>query len=244
MLEIHVDVWRLAPLLGDEALEQQVVAFGVDGGDAQDVADRRIGGRAAPLAQDVLASREADDGVHGQEVGGVFEGLDQSQLVAQDRRDLVRHALGVAPLSALPGQDLEGGLGRHARRRDLVRILVFQLLEGEAAAVGDLQGPGQGLGVFGEEAVHLLRRLEVPVGVAFAAEAQFIDGAAITHAGHHVLQQSTFGVVEQHVVGDDGLDAGLGGEVGEIVQAQRIARPATQAKRQIGTGGEGRLQAP
>ena len=63
VLEVDVDVRRLAPLLGDEALEQQVVALGIDGGDAQDVADRGIGGRAAALAEDVLAAGEADDGV-------------------------------------------------------------------------------------------------------------------------------------------------------------------------------------
>ena len=58
VLEVDIDVRRLAPLLRDEALEQQVVALGIDGGDAQHVADRRIGGRAAPLAEDVLAARE------------------------------------------------------------------------------------------------------------------------------------------------------------------------------------------
>ena len=30
MLEIDVDIGRLAPLLGDEALEQQIVAIGID----------------------------------------------------------------------------------------------------------------------------------------------------------------------------------------------------------------------
>ena len=39
VLEIDVDVRRLAPLLRDEALEQQVVALGIDRGDAEHVAD-------------------------------------------------------------------------------------------------------------------------------------------------------------------------------------------------------------
>ena len=54
VLEIDIDVGRLAPLLADEALEQQVIAVGIDRGDAEHVADRGIGGRAAALAQDVL----------------------------------------------------------------------------------------------------------------------------------------------------------------------------------------------
>ena len=55
MFEIHVDVGRLAPLGVEEALEQHVDLGGIDGGDAQGVTDRGIGGRAAPLAQNALA---------------------------------------------------------------------------------------------------------------------------------------------------------------------------------------------
>ena len=54
VLEIDVDVGRLAPLRRDEALEQQVGAVGIDLGDAEAEADRGIGGRAAALAQDAL----------------------------------------------------------------------------------------------------------------------------------------------------------------------------------------------
>ena len=57
VLEIDVDVRRLAPLGGDEALEQQVDLGGVDGGDAEAVADGGIGRRAAALAQDAAAAR-------------------------------------------------------------------------------------------------------------------------------------------------------------------------------------------
>jgi hypothetical protein len=229
VLEIHIDVRRLAPFLGDEALEQQVVAFGVDGGDAQDVADRRVGGGAAALAEDVLAAGEADDRVHGQEVGGVFQGLNQPQLVTKDRLDLVRHPFRIAPFGPFPGQALQRCLRGHARCRDLVGILVLQLFQREAAAVRDLQGARQGLGEFGEEAVHLLRGLQVAVGVAFPPEAQLIDGAAVTHAGDHVLQQPALGMVKQDIIGDDGMNASLGGDVGKVVQAHGIARPAAQA---------------
>ena len=61
MLEVDVDVRRLAPLLRDETLEQQIVALGVDGGDAEHVADRAVGGGAAALAENVPAASEAND---------------------------------------------------------------------------------------------------------------------------------------------------------------------------------------
>ncbi|MNX93906.1 hypothetical protein D3C86_1261170 [compost metagenome] len=40
MLEIDIDVRRLLALLADEAFEQEVIAFRVDRGDAQHIADR------------------------------------------------------------------------------------------------------------------------------------------------------------------------------------------------------------
>ena len=53
VLEIDVDVRRLVALLADEALEEHVDAVGIDGGDAEAVADGRVGRRAAALAEDV-----------------------------------------------------------------------------------------------------------------------------------------------------------------------------------------------
>ena len=54
VLEIDVDVGRLAPLRRDEALEQQIGAVGIDLGDAETEADGGIGRRAAALAEDFL----------------------------------------------------------------------------------------------------------------------------------------------------------------------------------------------
>ena len=78
VLEVHVDVGRFVALLADEALEQRVAAYQVDLGDAQAVADGRVGGRAPALAQDALAARELDDVVDGQEIRLVLQVADQA----------------------------------------------------------------------------------------------------------------------------------------------------------------------
>src|SRR5207248_9849416 len=88
VLEIDIDIGRLAARGADEALEQHVDAGRVDRGDAEAVADHRIGRRAAPLAQDAAAPRERDDVVHGQEIAGVVEPLDQRQLVLDQAPDV------------------------------------------------------------------------------------------------------------------------------------------------------------
>ena len=120
VLEVDVDVGRLFPLLADEALEQQVVATGIDRGDAEDIAHRRVGRRAAALAQDAARAGEGDDAVHGQEVGRVFEALDQAELVAQGLGDVVGQAFGVTSDGAFEGQLFEGclrGSGPRCRPR-------------------------------------------------------------------------------------------------------------------------------
>ena len=50
VLEVHVDVGRLAALGGDEALEEEPHPHRIDRGDAEDEADRRVRGASPPLA--------------------------------------------------------------------------------------------------------------------------------------------------------------------------------------------------
>ncbi len=81
VLEIDVDVGRLVAAGGDEALEQQIVLGGIDGGDAEHVADGGVGRRSAPLAEDAFRAGEAHHLVDGEEIGRVVQLLDQRELV-------------------------------------------------------------------------------------------------------------------------------------------------------------------
>ena len=81
---------------GQEARHQQPALGRVHRGDAEREAHRRIGRRAAALAQDVARAGEADDVVHGQEERFVLELGDQRQLVFDLRDDFRRHAFGPA----------------------------------------------------------------------------------------------------------------------------------------------------
>ena len=74
----------------DEALEQHAHPRRVDFGDAERVADRGVGGRAAALAQDAFAARERDDVVDGEEVGLVAQFRDQRELVLDELADVGR----------------------------------------------------------------------------------------------------------------------------------------------------------
>src|SRR2546427_8811102 len=78
--QIEVDVGPLAALLGEEALEEEAHADRIDRRDAERVADRAVGGRAAPLAEDAVLAAEADDVPHDQGIAGAVEPLDHAEL--------------------------------------------------------------------------------------------------------------------------------------------------------------------
>ena len=88
---------------------------GVDGGDAERVADGGVGRRAAPLAQDVVVAAELDQVVDDEEVAGEVQRLDHLELVI-DLRVRALHALRAARAVPL----LRAAIGQLAQPRRLV----------------------------------------------------------------------------------------------------------------------------
>ena len=138
MLKVHINVGRLLAVFADEALEQQVGPGGVHLGNAQAKAHRRIGRRAAPLAQDALAARIAHDVVHRQKVHLVLAVGNQRQLALQLGVHRRRHALRVAAGCAFVGEPGQPLGGCHAGGHGLLRVLVFDFVEAEGAALRNL----------------------------------------------------------------------------------------------------------
>ena len=93
--QIEIDVGPLAALLRQESLEQQIHADRIDGGDPEAVAHGAVGGRAAPLDEDVLLPAEIDDVPDDQEVAGEIELLDEIELA----RDLGARAIVIRPVA-------------------------------------------------------------------------------------------------------------------------------------------------
>ena len=76
----------------EEALEQHVHRAGSTSVMPSAIADRRVGGRAAALAEDLPAAGEADDVVHGQEVGLVVAARRSAPARARSGRGPCRGA--------------------------------------------------------------------------------------------------------------------------------------------------------
>ena len=133
--QIEIDVGPLAALFRQEALEQQIHADRIDGGDAEAVADGAVGRRAAPLHENVVLAAEIDDVPDDQEVAGEIELLDQIELAL----DLAARALVIRPIA----------LAR-ARLRDLPQKRRHRLARGN--------------GVFGKAVAEIGHRVREPIG--------------------------------------------------------------------------------
>ena len=83
--QIEIDVGPLAALLREKPLEQQIHRDRIDRGDAEAVADRAVGGRPAPLHEDVVLAAVVDDVPDDEEVAGEIELLDQIELAGDLR---------------------------------------------------------------------------------------------------------------------------------------------------------------
>src|SRR5262249_23562642 len=92
VLEVHVDVGRLAALGGQEALEEHVRARWIDRGDPEAVADRAVRGAAAALAENVAPARHVDDRADAQEIRRDLELRDERELFFDLRHDFFGHA--------------------------------------------------------------------------------------------------------------------------------------------------------
>src|SRR5258708_10287983 len=117
--------------------------------------------------------------------------------------DLARDAFGVTRGSALPGQLFQRLLRRQFRIDPLLGVLVGELIKGEAAALGDLNGSSERLRIPFEMPVHLLGWLEIAIGMPLPALTQFVDRAAVPYAGDYILQHAPRRYMEQHIIGDD-----------------------------------------
>ena len=234
-LDVDVDVRRPVALGRQEALEQQAERHGVGGGDAEGVADGRVGGAAPALAEDVLLPAEPHEVPHDEEVAGEAELLDDRQLVVDraprpgPQRRRARRRAGRCAV-AVPGAVLDdaaqvghlaqpvGARERRQRRGDERQV--------EGGGPPDLGGQLDDARVAGEAAALLGTRAEVGAGRGRQPRVELGQAAPRPHGGERRGQAA---LRRRGVVGvrrGDAADVVAGGELGEGVVARRVERVA------------------
>ena len=146
VFKVDIDVGRLVALAADEALKQHRLPRRINLGDAQAIAHRAIGRRAAALAQDVARAGKGDDVVHGQKIMLVVQFSDQPEFVVDECLHLGRHALGPAAQGAFLRELAQVFCSGLACGHHLGGVLVAQFVQAEVAALGHRQGLRQQFG--------------------------------------------------------------------------------------------------
>ena len=139
VLEIHIDVRRLVTLPGNETLEQHLDTRGIDLGNTEAIAHRRVGRRTAALTEDMLTAGKGHQVMHGEKIMFVAEFPDQLQFVLDNVAHLRCRPLGPTPPDAHLGQLPQPTVRGIAFRYQLARVLVAQFVETEVAAPGHRQ---------------------------------------------------------------------------------------------------------
>ena len=198
--QIQIDVGPFAALLREEALEQQLHAHRIHGGDAQAVADRAVGRRPTPLREDVLLPAEVHEVPDDEEVPGEIELLDQIEFARDLPARLLRER-SIPPVRTRLGDPPQERDLRLAVGHRIVRKAVAQVREREVEAIGQRARVGHGLRQIAEERLHLLRRLQVALGVGRQAAARMLERGAMPDAREHVVERPRLGRGEAHAVG-------------------------------------------
>ena len=85
---------------------------------------------------------------------------------------------------------------------------------------------------------HLLRRLQVPLGVALQPEARLVDGAMLADAGEDILKRAAGRLVIEHVIGGDEGALADGRQSRETFLAGAVVGAAIRGEREEGHAGE------
>ena len=111
-------------------------------------------------------------------------------------------------------------------------VFVTQLVERKVTLLDDVERAANGPRMIGEEAVHLIRRLQVSLGVWKEPEAGVVNGAAVADAGQDILEDAPAGVVVMHVIGGEERDREGAGDVEQARQARLVVAAVEAGDRQ------------
>jgi len=241
VLEVDVDVGRLVAFGADETLEEQHgVHLGVDRRHLQAVADGRVRGAAAALAQDALAARPVHDVGDGEEVGLVLQLGDEGELVFEHAAHGRRHTRRITPCGTLLRQHAQPAGGGVAIGHDLARVFVLQLGQRERAAAGQHQRVVQPFAAVQPRQARA--RTQMRFGVGGQRVAARRHRGAQPRGGQHVEQRLARACVHAHVAGGDDGQAGERGHALRELDQQRVVRLHQQRQCQRGTVAEPGLQ--
>src|SRR5947208_11506952 len=207
--QIQIDIRPFTPRFAEKAFEQQLHADRIHRGDAEGVADRAVGRRAAALHEDVVGPAVLDDVPHDQEVAREIEPPDELELVSDlTARARGQRARAIARAHTAPGQLAQVAERRLARRQRKLREPVPEILQREGQPQRQLTAVGERVGKITEELRHLDPALQDALAVGQQPAAGAIEIGLLADAREDVGERTALRAREERLVGGDERHAG------------------------------------
>ena len=217
--EVHVEIRHADALRVQKALEDQVIADGVDIRNANTVSGNtaRAGASSRPH-RDALTFCKIDIVPHDEVVVGITHRLNHADLVFQAVDVGLRHIRAIAALQAVPAEFFKVGLIIHAVRGFVVGDLGVTEFKVKIALLGNLCRIGAGFRHHGEQFVHLVCGLDVEfIGLELHAVG-ILNGLASLDAQQDALHLGVLFAQIMGIVGGCHGDARLPGKLDELRQ--------------------------
>ena len=217
--EVHVEIRHTDAFGVQKALEDQVIADGVDIRDANTVGGNTArAGAASRPHRDALTFCKIDVVPYDEVVVGIPHRFDHADLVFQAVDVGLRHVRAVAAFQAVPAELFKVGLIVHAVRGFVVGDLGVTEFKVKIALLGDLFRIGAGFRYHGEQLVHLVCGLDVEfIGLELHAVG-ILNGLAGLDAQQDALHLGVLFAQIMGVVGGCHGDAGLARKLDELRQ--------------------------
>ena len=217
--EVHIKIGHADTFRVQKALEDQVVADGVDIGNADAVGrNAACAGTTARAHRNALTLGIVDIVPHDEVVVGVPHLLDHADLILQTVFVGLRHVGAIAALQTLPAELFKKRLIVHAVRGFVIRNLGVPKIKIKVALLGDLGRILAGLRHHGEQVVHFVRRLDVELVGLELHLVGVLNGLSGLDAQQDALHLGVLFAQVVGVVGGSHGDAGLPGQLDELRQ--------------------------
>src|ERR1700674_2309258 len=155
----------------------------------------------------------------------------RSELLVEALADFRNHAAGKTTAGSLLRMRDKGVLRRGEALARLVGIFrLLQFIEGEAAAIEEAQRLRHRPRDRAKQPGHLLRPLQMPLGIGLQPAAGGLDRHKLADAGDDVLQRPPLGRVIEHVVGRDQRSECVAGDLGEARQPAFVVAAVEYAR--------------
>jgi len=233
--QVEINIRQRLALAGEEALEDQGVGYRVNGRDAQQIGDERVGGAATSLAADALLSRVAHQVPDDEEVVGQVQVGNHAEFLLQQR---ARGLVGIA--------SRERRLTQFMERVESVRGIE----DGEGLVSGGQEGGGGGASRGDRESIGkrhrrggkgiLDFRQRPPAELIVGPEGVpgSLERGVAANAGEHIVEPLFFRVQVMHVARGDYGQFQILPQADQIAQQAHLAGQIVALQFQVAVPGE------